>query len=90
MWSTDVGEKRAGFYLQGHFWRSRGKSEGRVLAAIWKGPGVRQRSRMVGCLADISIKLVMNNPFYSFNNEIRKESKDGGIGISLTENLENF
>ena len=35
----------------------------------------RQIRRMVGCLVKAAIKLVMQNHYYSFNNEIRKQKK---------------
>ena len=50
-------------------------------------PGVRQKKRMVGLLLKSAIKLVMNNHYYSFDNIIRKQSKGGAIGNSLTEKL---
>ena len=34
-----------------------------------------------------AVKLVMNNHFYSFNNEIRRQRKGGPIGNSLTEKV---
>ena len=40
---------------------------------------------MVGCLLRTAIKLVMNNHFYSFDNDIRKQLKGGAIGNKLTE-----
>ena len=48
-------------------------------------PGVRQKKKMVGLLLKSAIKLVMNNHFYSFDNIIRKQTKGGAIGNSLTE-----
>ena len=42
---------------------------------------------MVGCLVKAAIKLVMQNHYYSFNNEIRKQKKGGAIGNTLTEKL---
>merc|ERR1712055_275076 len=42
---------------------------------------------MFGILLKSSILMVMNDHFYSFNNIIRKQSKGGAIGNSLTEKL---
>ena len=50
-------------------------------------PGVRQKKKMFGILLKSSILMVMNDHFYSFNNIIRKQSKGGAIGNSLTEKL---
>ena len=50
-------------------------------------PGSRQIKKMIGCLVKAAIKLVMQNHYYSFNNEIRKQRKGGAIGNTLTEKL---
>ena len=50
-------------------------------------PGCRQLKKMVGCLMKKSIELVMQNHFYSYQNQIRKQAKGGAIGNSLTEKL---
>ena len=42
---------------------------------------------MIGCLVKCAVKLVMNNHFYSFNNQIRKQRKGGAIGNTLTEKI---
>ena len=42
---------------------------------------------MIGCLVKSAVKLVMKNHYYSFNNQIRKQSKGGAIGNSLTEKV---
>ena len=47
----------------------------------------KQKKKMVGLLLKSAIKLVMNNHYYSFDNIIRKQSKGGAIGNSLTEKL---
>ena len=42
---------------------------------------------MVGCMARSSIKLVMRNHFYTFDNVIRKQARGGAIGNKLTKRL---
>ena len=43
--------------------------------------------RMVGCAVKHATKLVMQNHFYSFDNQIRRQNKGGAIGNKLTERL---
>ena len=52
-----------------------------------KEPTSQQRKHMLGCLVKCTVKLVMKNHFYSFNNKIRKQKKGGAIGNLLTEKL---
>ena len=42
---------------------------------------------MIGCMVRHATKLVMQNHFYTFDNEIRKQNKGGAIGNKLTERL---
>ena len=42
---------------------------------------------MLGCLVKCTIKLIMKNYFYTFNNEIRKQSKRGAISNKLIKML---
>ena len=46
-------------------------------------PGARQNMRMLGKVLAYSIRLAMSNHFYTFNDEIRRQRKGGGIGNSL-------
>ena len=80
-----------------------GSRPGLTCKAITRGPSVRaeddswipparkptrgQKKRMAGCLVRASIRLVMKNHFYSFDNVIRKQEKGGAIGNKLTERL---
>ena len=41
--------------------------------------------KMVGCMMKYTIRLVIKNHFYSFDNQIRKQGKGGAIGNKLTE-----
>ena len=50
-------------------------------------PGRRQNMKMVGCLMKYAIRLVMKNPYYSFDNSIWKQGKGGAIGNKLPERL---
>ena len=46
-------------------------------------PGVKQKMRMLGKVVAYSIRLALQNHFYTFNNTIRRQAKGGGIGNSL-------
>ena len=50
-------------------------------------PTRAEKMKMVGCLLRHAIRLVMKNHFYSFDNQILKQSKGGAIGNKLTERL---
>ena len=50
-------------------------------------PSQKKKVRMVGCLVRSSIRLVMQNHYYSFDNQIRKQKKGGAIGSKLTERV---
>ena len=52
-------------------------------------PTASELRRMVGCLVKCAVKLVMNNHFYSFNNEIRRQRKGGAIGNSQQRKSQN-
>ena len=47
-------------------------------------PDQREKMRMIECLAKSATRLVMNNHFYSFDNEIRIQQKGGTIGNKAT------
>ena len=50
-------------------------------------PWVRQKRRVIGCLVKSSIRMVIKNHYYLFNNVITKQKRSGAIGNSLTEKL---
>ena len=52
-----------------------------------RDPSREEKMRMVGCAVKHATKLVMQNHFYSFDNQIRRQNKGGAIGNKLTERL---
>ena len=50
-------------------------------------PTPRQKMRMFGMMVRVCIKLAMSNHYYTFNGEIRRQSKGAATGNSLTMEL---
>ena len=50
-------------------------------------PAVRQKKRMVACMIKEVIRLVMSKHFYSFNNDLFRQTDGAGIGNAASEKL---
>ena len=50
-------------------------------------PARRQKKRIIACVIKEVIKLVMNNHFYCFNNNIYRQESGAGIGNQASEKL---
>ena len=50
-------------------------------------PSSRQIMKMLGIMISFCIKLAMNNHYYIFNSDIRRQGKGGATGNSLTMEL---
>ena len=50
-------------------------------------PNQKEKMKLVGCLGRSAIRLAMQNHYYSFGNQIRKQKKGGAIRIKMTERV---
>ena len=50
-------------------------------------PAVRQKRRIIACMIKEVIRLVMHKHFYSFNNQLFRQTKGAGIGNTASEKL---
>ena len=52
-----------------------------------ESPSPRQKIKLIEVMLSFCIRLAMSNHYYKFNGEIRRQSKSGGTGNSLTLEL---
>ena len=50
-------------------------------------PTPRQKMKMIGMMVSYCVKLAMSKHYYTFNREIRRQSKGGATGNTLTIEL---